>query len=262
MLLDELKESLPVYKKDLKLDASTTGIIVVDPVKGFCDKGALSDPARMQPMVRQIDALLKTFPEIKVLIFLDTHKKSEPPYPDHCMTGSGEEEITEDLKWMLRQKRTTIIKKDCINGFIGSMIGSENLLAQWIADNTIETALICGDCTDICVLDLVTTVLSARNHGLPMPPEQEITQIVSQKYGQRTPCTIMQAGLLNPLKDVCVVEKATATYDLPPGIPCAVPHPGDIMHHIGLYLADARGMHCRFFGYREPEIPPWLTHKD
>ncbi len=212
MLLDELKKSLPVYKKDLKLDASTTGIIVVDPVVGFCDRGALSDPARMQPMVKQINELLKTFSDTRVLIFLDTHDKSEPPYPDHCMIGSGEEEITKDLKWVLNQKRTTIIKKDCINGFIGSIKKGRNLLTQWIADNNIETALVCGDCTDICVLDLITTILSARNHDL-----------------------------LTPLKEVCVIEKAVATYDLPPGIPGTVPHPADIMHHIGLYLMQMRG---------------------
>lgn len=214
MLLTKLEHELPVYKKEVEAAPNSTGIIVVDPVVGFCDRGAMADPKRMQPMVTEIDNLLKAFPDIKVLIFLDTHDKPEPPYPDHCMIGSGEEDITPALEWVTRQRRgrTTIVRKDCINAFIGSIKDGENLLSNWIAENNLQTVLICGDCTDICVLDLVTTMLSARNHGL-----------------------------LSPLKDIYVIEPATATYDLPPGVPGAVPHPGDIMHHIGLYIMQMRG---------------------
>jgi nicotinamidase-related amidase len=75
-----------------------------------------------------------------------------------------------------------------------------------------------GICTDICVMDFVLTLLSARNHGM-------------------TPT----------LKDVVVLEPATATYDLPraaaeeQGLPPTAAHPKAETHHMGLYFMASRG---------------------
>ena len=75
-----------------------------------------------------------------------------------------------------------------------------------------------GICTDICVMDFVLTLLSARNHGL-MPT----------------------------LKDVVVLEPACATYDLPRaaaedlGLPATAAHPQAHTHHLGLYFMASRG---------------------
>ena len=49
-----------------------------------------------------------------------------------------------------------------------------------------KTVLVTGICTDICVMDFVLTMLSARNHGL-----------------------------MSTLADIVVLEPATATYHLP-----------------------------------------------
>lgn len=60
--------------------------------------------------------------------------------------------------------------------------------------------VVVGICTDICVLDLVVTMLSARNHGV-----------------------------LPPLEEVVVYSEGCATYDLPAevaqGIDGALAHP-------------------------------------
>ncbi|KAL4581003.1 hypothetical protein LXL04_017209 [Taraxacum kok-saghyz] len=76
--------------------------------------------------------------------------------------------------------------------------------------------LVAGICTDICVLDFVCSTLSARNRGL-----------------------------LAPLEDVVVYSHGCATFDFPEsatrGIKDALPHPQEIMHHMGLYMAKGRG---------------------
>ncbi|MFP6707894.1 MAG: hypothetical protein VCE75_18055 [Alphaproteobacteria bacterium] len=77
-----------------------------------------------------------------------------------------------------------------------------------------------GFCTDICVIDTVLTLLSARNHDM-----------------------------VPSLRDIHVYDQGCATFDLPralaeeldPGIAAA--HPQDATHHMGLYFMAARGAH-------------------
>ena len=82
----------------------------------------------------------------------------------------------------------------------------------------LEAVITTGICTDICVMDFVLTLLSARNHGL-MPT----------------------------LRDIVVFEPATATYDLPLavaedlGLPPTAAHPKAETHHMGLYFMASRG---------------------
>ena len=54
-----------------------------------------------------------------VLAFLDTHDsgKQEPPYPPHCESGTGEEDLVPELKWLEKEPQATLVRKDCINGF-------------------------------------------------------------------------------------------------------------------------------------------------
>ena len=159
---------------------------------------------------------------LPVLAFLDTHQpgKPEPPYPTHCEKGTGEEKLVPQLEWLEDHPHATLIAKDCINGFIGSIdvnTGNNTLLA-WVNQNKLEALVVVGICTDICVMDFVVTMLSARNHDL-------------------TPT----------LKDIAVYAKGCATYDMTPemvtqlGLPKTAIHPQDIAHHMGLYTMAERG---------------------
>ena len=131
------------------------------------------------------------------------------------------------LAWLEGCGRATLLRKDCINGFVGgieaSYIGGghgqhHNKVVDWINSHRLETVIAVGICTDICVMDFVLTLLSARNHGL-MPT----------------------------LADIVVYEPATATYDLPPaatgplGLPPTAAHPKAETHHMGLYFMASRG---------------------
>ena len=47
-------------------------------------------------------------------------RSAEPPYPPHCEAGTGEENLVPELAWLERDSNTMLVRKDCINGFIGA----------------------------------------------------------------------------------------------------------------------------------------------
>ncbi|XP_057843020.1 nicotinamidase 1 isoform X2 [Cryptomeria japonica] len=227
-LLEQLQGNLPVNKGHLLLSSEKkkTGLVLVDLVNGFCTTGSGNlapqvPNQQINVMVEESTRLAREFSARKwpMLAFLDTHypDKPEPPYPPHCIVGSGEENLVPALEWLEDDPNVVIKRKDCINGFIGSIQkDGSNTFVDWVRANDIQQVLVAGICTDICVLDLVVTVLSARNRGL-----------------------------IPPLEEVVVYSQGCATYDLPlhvaKNISGAFPHPQDVTHHMGLYFAKSRG---------------------
>lgn len=236
LVLAALQEECPVALTAYKLPQKT-GLVGVDPVNGFCSVGMgplapVVQDACIDQMIVEIDSLARKFvrEKRKSFFFRDSHNPGvpEPPYPPHCEKGTGQDELVPSLKWLegVARKNDDVIifPKDCINGFVGAidsaggMSFDSNAIVDWINDNELEAIVVVGICTDICVLDFVVTMLSARNHGM-MPS----------------------------LKDIVVYEPATATYDLPKevaasiGLPKTAAHPREITHHMGLYFMQARG---------------------
>ncbi|HVI49841.1 MAG TPA: isochorismatase family protein [Candidatus Sulfotelmatobacter sp.] len=220
---------LPLAYVSYPVSGRSVGLVVVDEVNGFATPGCgpLAPPtqdSRIDQMIAETDRLARAFAERKqaILAFLDTHVpgKAEPPYPPHCEIGTGQEDLVPALRWFSDSPQVTEIKKDCINGFIGGIdpATGRNAVVDWINGHKLDAVLVVGICTDICVMDFVLTLLSARNHGL-------------------TPA----------LKDVVVYEPGCATYDLPRtvadqiGLPATAAHPRDLTHHMGLYFMASRG---------------------
>ncbi|CAK7339636.1 unnamed protein product [Dovyalis caffra] len=228
--IDLLKKEVPVEEGSLHLngdEVKTTGLVLVDLVNGFCTVGAGNLAPKMadkqiSEMVEESVKLARLFCERKwpVLAFLDTHHPDipEPPYPPHCILGTDEANLVPDLQWLENEPNATLRRKDCIDGFLGSIDKQDgsNVFVNWVRNNNIKLILVVGICTDICVLDFVSSALSARNRGF-----------------------------LSPLEDVVVYSRACATYDLPLHIAKtlkdAIPHPQELMHHVGLYMAQGRG---------------------
>ena len=230
---EDLAGRLPIHVEAFAIGERVTGLVIVDEVNGFCTVGAgnLAPPepdAQVARMVAETDRLARRFAAEKraILAFLDTHEpgKPEPPYPPHCERGTGEENLVPDLAWLEDCPHATLLRKDCINGFVGAIEAApkhglhHNKVVDWINNHRLDAVIAVGICTDICVMDFVLTLLSARNHGM-------------------TPT----------LKDVVVYEPATATYDLPLaatealGLPAHAAHPKAETHHMGLYFMAARG---------------------
>jgi nicotinamidase-related amidase len=234
-LLERLMHDLPVRLATYAAPARV-GLVIVDEVNGFCTPGAgnlapQAPDAQIERMVAETDRFARRFVarRLPVLAFLDTHEpgKPEPPYPPHCERGTGEENLVPELAWLADNPDVTLIRKDCINAFVGAiepaaargMHGtSHNKCVDWVNGHRLESIVTTGICTDICVMDFVLTMLSARNHGL-MPT----------------------------LRDIVVLEPACATYHLPRataeelGLPYTAAHPREHAHHMGLYFMASRG---------------------
>lgn len=222
------QDALPIRLESFNPARQPTGLVIVDIVNGFATAGCgpLAPPGpddQVERMVREADHLARdfTWKSWPVLAFLDSHVpgRPEPPYPFHCEAGTGHDELVPQLKWLEGVKHATLVRKDCINGFIGA-IGPDgrNAVVDWVNTHQLAAVLVVGICTDVCVMDFVLTLLSARNHFL-MPG----------------------------LAEVCVYEPGCATYDLPKevaaslGLPATAAHPRGLTHHAGLYFMASRG---------------------
>jgi nicotinamidase-related amidase len=226
--LKNLRTSLPLAIGPYDVTGPLHGLVIVDEVNGFATVGAgnLAPPvenAQVSQMVTETDRLARAFTGQgwPILAFLDSPQpgKPEPPYPRHCEIGTGEEELVPELAWLEGEANATLVRKDCINGFIGAIRpDGSNAVVDWVAANGVERMLVVGICTDICVMDFVLTTLSARNHDM-----------------------------LSPLVEVVVHAGACATYDLSAsvaadlGLPEAAAHPQAATHQMGLYFMASRG---------------------
>ncbi|EPS74151.1 hypothetical protein M569_00604 [Genlisea aurea] len=221
---DFLRNEIPVEEAVLHLSGDDKpGLVLVDIVNGFCTVGAGNLAPRaaddqIDGMVEESVRISKEFCKRKWPIYalLDTHSPDvpEPPYPPHCIAGTDESNLVPALRWLESEPNVKIRRKDCIDGFIGSIDeDGSNAFVDWIESNEVHLLLVAGICTDICVLDFVCSALAARNHGL-----------------------------VRPLEDVIVYSNGCATFDLPSStVHGALPHPQRFMHHVGLYIAKGRG---------------------
>ncbi|HEX2527076.1 MAG TPA: isochorismatase family protein [Geminicoccus sp.] len=229
-----LQDQLPVTTSAWSIGDKPTGLVIVDEVHGFCTVGAgplapAAPNAQVTRMIEETDRIARRFVAEgrPILAFLETHEpgKVEIPYPPHCERGSGHEELVDELTWLESEPLATLIRKDCINGFVGAIEAAHpghgvthNRVIDWVALHRLKAIVVVGICTDICVMDFVCTMMSARNHGL-----------------------------LPTLDEVVVLEPACSTYDLPlqearsMGLPDTSTHPQELAHHMGLYMMAARG---------------------
>ncbi|XP_058191498.1 nicotinamidase 1-like [Rhododendron vialii] len=240
--VDLLKNEIPfeeesvVFSEDVK-----TGLVLVDIINGFCTVGAGNlaprEPNRqISEMIIESSRLATVFcdNEWPIMAFLDSHHpdKLEHPYPPHCITGTDESNLVPALQWLEREPNVTIRRKDCYDGYLGSMEeDGSNVFVDWVKTNQIKTLLVVGICTDICVLDFVCSTLSARNRGF-----------------------------LSPLEDVVVYSRGCATFDFPVSVARNtkddIAHPQELMHHVGLYMAKGRGAKiAREVSFGAPEKP-------
>ncbi|MBP2652894.1 MAG: isochorismatase [Firmicutes bacterium] len=136
------------------LQGSRTALVIVDMVNGFVREGALKSP-RVEALIPDIVELVQQCAKakIKALAFADCHTKVSPEfeaYPVHCMAGTYEAEIVDEIKEI---GEYLLIHKNSTNGFF------EEEFQKWLKINDgIDTYVITGDCTDICVQQFAITL--------------------------------------------------------------------------------------------------------
>ena len=219
VLLERLRAELPVSPTSHTLAGREAGLVIANATATACtaDGTALPDralSARAAAAIAATEQLARRFlaPRRPVLAFVD--QRPAAPQPASA------------LAWLQKDPDVTLLRKDCVSGFVGAIEAvhhgqhgtSHNRVVDWVNAHRLEAVLVAGLGTDVCVMELVLALLSARAHGM-MPT----------------------------LREVVVVEPATATYDLPPaaaselGLPASAAHPEQPTHHLGLYVMASRG---------------------
>ena len=136
----------------------TEVVIVVDMQRGFLEEG---HPLYCGPEARRVirpvlNCLEKAVGQGAQLFFTaDTHDPGDKEFkmwPPHCLRGSEEAEIIPELSLYLSQG--TLVQKRRYSAFF------ETDLAERLTALQPEKIVICGVCTDICVMH---TVADARN---------------------------------------------------------------------------------------------------
>ncbi len=154
--LDELLDmlnSLPDLKSE-SLTRKNTALIMIDVVNGFTREGALRS-ARIENLIAGITELSRKCDSLGIskLILSDYHSQDSQEfsaYPIHCVSGSDEIEVVDEIKEVGGYKQ---IRKNSTNGFI------EEEFQEWLHKHPeINTFIITGDCTDICIQQFAVTM--------------------------------------------------------------------------------------------------------
>lgn len=153
--LHDWEEKLPSAKLvDLCPIPSKAALLSVDVINGFCTQGPLSSP-RIQNIVDPIAKLLASAWDYGIKNIILTQDTHEPDaiefgsFPPHCIRGTSESETVPEFKALPFFDELTIIEKNSIHS------GLNTGLNDWVAIHPeVETFLIVGDCTDLCVYQL------------------------------------------------------------------------------------------------------------
>lgn len=144
-------EALALF--DPKQFTSKTLIVVVDMVNGFVKEGNMADPA-IQDIVGSQKQLFTLLPKCNHLYFVDAHDKDckeFKTFPSHCVKGSDESQVCDELK--ADSKQSAIIYKNSTNGFLAPDF--MNQIDKWMS---YDDFVIVGCCSDICVLQFTLTL--------------------------------------------------------------------------------------------------------
>lgn len=154
-------------------------LLVIDMLKGFCRKGyPLSLPDSTKDLERYIAFRITEINKQKgkVIFVCDSHSLTDPeiehPYPPHCMKGTVEAEIIDELKPLA--EKSTVLTKNTLSIFLNT--GLDKLLEKFKPTEVEVT----GVCTDICDLFAVYelrirgyNVFVSHKGVLPLDPNKQ-----------------------------------------------------------------------------------------
>jgi len=135
-------------------------LLVIDLVKGFCEEGRpLYCGASVKPVISFARKLIEGYNQRdETVIFpCDNHDADDVEFElfgPHCIAGSEESEIVDELRGLARNQ--IIVPKKRYSSFFGTNLAE---LLTGLGPDLVEVV---GVCTNICVL---YTVEDLRNHG-------------------------------------------------------------------------------------------------
>lgn len=186
----------------------------VDMINGFCHEGTLSSP-HIQAIIPAVVEAFKGAYAIGIRHFIlaqDCHSPASVEFvdfPPHCLAGTSEAENIPELARLPFADLYTIVTKNSLNAFHGTRLNA------WLeAHHDLNTAVVVGNCTDLCVYQLAMHLK-------------------------------LYANAFNRKMRVIVPANAVQTYDLPVTTACAIDtlaHSGDVLHLLFLYHMRLNGI--------------------
>ncbi len=143
------------------LQDGATALVIVDMVNGFLTEGVLSSP-RSASVLPECEKLLAFAKEnaLPTVAFADCHDADcieFQSFPPHCIRGTSESEIAPSLAKIGGYLK---IEKNSTNGAITPEF------QIFLAKNTnIKRIIVCGVCTDICVMQFCLTLKTLFNQA-------------------------------------------------------------------------------------------------
>lgn len=151
----DILDNLPILSLE-NLSPKNTVLISLDIINGFVKIGNLASERvnNILPNVVKLHKSLKHFPKI---FMMDQHTCDSVEfeiYPPHCLKGSDEGKIVDELIEFNNDKAIEIYKNST-NGFLTSAF------SEWLKKHTnITNFIVVGDCTDICIKHFSLTLNS------------------------------------------------------------------------------------------------------
>ncbi len=143
-------------------------VIIVDMQKGFMEPGGTlfcGEGARQ--IISPVRSRVEREKAAGAALFFtqDTHEPDDAEFkmfPPHCVAGSGEEEIIDELADLASEARRVVKRR--YSAFF------ETDLAEQLEQLGPERVVVMGDCTDICVLHTVAG-LRNRDYEVEVPAD-------------------------------------------------------------------------------------------
>jgi nicotinamidase-related amidase len=195
-------------------DPSTTGIFSVDLINGFLREGALASD-RIDQLTDPVLRLLHRAWDygVRHYVFLqDAHTPDNPEfraYPPHCIAGTAESEMIPEIARLPFADAFRIIEKNSLHPAVETTFND-----LWDEQRHITTAIVIGDCTDLCV-----------NH-LAMHLRMRANALGLQQF------------------EVVIPADCVDTFDIPESdvVEPGDAHPGDFFHEVFLYHLASNGI--------------------
>jgi nicotinamidase-related amidase len=198
----------PLKVEEAIADPARTAVVSQDLLKGFCDVGPLASeraasivPAAVSVFERAYDLGVRHF-----LLLQDTHDPDAvefSAYPPHCIEGTEESEMIDELQELPFSDLFTVLPKNSISSNVGTD------LEPWLEEHPdIDAFIVVGVCTDICIYHAAIYLRVRANVR-----EQEDARVI-------------------------VPANCVQTYDMPVEAAeqvGAMPHDGDLLHRVFLY---------------------------
>lgn len=154
-LIDQFLNTKFHNMKPENMNAKDTLVLVVDMINGFAKEGALYSE-RVEKLISNQIKVLEKLDQVTLQFICDGHPEEAAEFevfPSHCILGSKESEIVEELKPFAKGE---IIYKNSTNGYLEEAF-------QELIKESFSQVIIIGCCTDLCIMQLALTLKTHYN---------------------------------------------------------------------------------------------------